>query len=256
MKLNNRLLYSVNNLIIIKLVFFVISSFLLVSCANNGVYSNPVDPYENINRKIYSFNDVVDDYIAKPVSDAYKKITPDVIETGVSNFFNNLQSINTITNDLLQGKIAQGGHDTGRFLMNTTLGMAGFFDVATTVGFAYNEEDFEQTLAFWGVPQGYYLVFPFAGPVTMRGIPGALLDTAANPVSYTGAPLMSNFIGGPIQGLSLINKRANAEGALKFIDEAALDPYVFTRESFLQWRQHLANDGKTKPAEDLLDIDK
>jgi phospholipid-binding lipoprotein MlaA len=146
----------------------------------------------------------------------------------------------------LQAKFDQSGRDTGRFLMNSTLGMAGLFDVAKTVGLEQNDEDFEQTLAVWGVPQGSYLVLPLLGPITTRGIPGAVFDTAANPSTYVGAP---------VQVISLINTRANAEGALKFIDEAALDPYVFTRESFLQWRNHLATDGKSETSTDLTDID-
>ena len=209
--------------------------------------SNKDDPYENINRKVYGFNDKVDDYVAKPVADAYKAITPDFLETGVSNFFNNLKTVNVVLNDVLQAKFEQGGRDTGRLLMNTTLGMAGLFDVAKSVGLDQNDEDFEQTLAVWGVPQGNYIVLPLLGPITTRGIPGAVVDTAANPVNYVGAP---------IQAISLINARANAEGALKFIDEAALDPYVFTRESFLQWRNHLATDGKTDSTSDLdIDVD-
>jgi phospholipid-binding lipoprotein MlaA len=208
--------------------------------------ANKSDPYENINRKVYGFNDSVDDYVAKPVSDTYKYVTPDFMQTGVSNFFNNLKNINVVINDVLQAKFEQSGRDSGRFLMNSTLGLAGLFDVAKTVGLEQNDEDFEQTLAVWGVPQGSYLVLPFLGPVTARGIPGAVFDAAANPATYVGAP---------IQVISLINTRANAEGALKFIDEAALDPYVFTRESFLQWRNHLASDGKTDTSSDLIDID-
>lgn len=208
--------------------------------------TNKADPYENFNRKVYGFNDNVDDYVAKPIADAYKYVTPDFMETGVSNFFNNLKTINVVLNDVLQAKFEQSGRDTGRFLMNSTLGMAGLFDVAKTVGLEPNDEDFEQTLAVWGVPQGSYIVLPLLGPITTRGIPGAVFDTAANPSTYIGAP---------IQVISLINARASAEGALKFIDEAALDPYVFTRESFLQWRNHLATDGKTDASSDLNDID-
>jgi len=204
------------------------------------------DPYENINRKVYAFNDKVDDYVAKPVADVYKAVTPDFVETGVSNFFNNLKGINVVLNDVLQGKFEQSGRDTGRLLMNTTLGMAGLFDVATSVGLEQNDEDFEQTLAVWGVPQGSYIVLPFLGPITTRGIPGAVFDAAANPATYL-SPVV------PIQALSMVNTRANAEGSLKFIDEAALDPYVFTRESFLQWRNHLAADGKS--SSNLNDLD-
>lgn len=208
--------------------------------------TNKTDPYENFNRKVYGFNDSVDDYVAKPISDAYQYVTPQFMQTGVSNFFNNLKTINVVLNDVLQAKFGQSGRDSGRFLMNSTLGLAGLFDVAKTVGLEQNDEDFEQTLAVWGVPQGPYLVLPFWGPVTTRGIPGAVFDAAANPTTYVGAP---------VQVISLINTRANAEGALKFIDEAALDPYVFTRESFLQWRNHLATDGKTDTSSDLSDID-
>lgn len=223
----------------------------LSGCASTGgveqqVEANPVDPYEGFNRKMYVFNDTVDDYVAKPISDAYKFITPQFVQTGVFNFFNNLKNINIVLNDVLQAKFQQSAHDTGRFAINTTVGLAGLFDVAKQFGLEQNEEDFEQTLAVWGVPQGSYLVLPFLGPTTARGIPGSIFDTAANPVTYVGAP---------VQLVSMLNSRANAEGALKFIDEAALDPYVFTRESFLQWRNSLAADGKVDVSDDLLDFE-
>jgi phospholipid-binding lipoprotein MlaA len=213
--------------------------------------NNKADPYENFNRKVFGFNNNVDTYVAKPISNTYKAVTPDFMQTGVSNFFNNLKNINVILNDVFQAKFEQSGRDTRRFLMNSTLGMAGLFDVAKTVGLEQNDEDFEQTLAVWGVPQGTYFVLPFWGPVTTRGIPGGVFDAAANPSTYVGVglPIAS------VQMLSLVNTRAGAEGALKFIDEAALDPYVFTRESFLQWRSHLATDGKTETSTDLTDID-
>jgi phospholipid-binding lipoprotein MlaA len=226
----------------------------LVGCATTGnttVEANKDDPYESFNRKSYNFNSSVDTYITKPVSDAYKYVTPEFMQTGVSNFFGNLQNINVVLNDVLQAKFEQGAHDTGRFLMNSTLGVAGLFDVAKTVGLDSNDEDFEQTLAVWGVPQGSYLVLPFLGPITTRGIPGAVFDTAANPINYLGIGLGASSL----QAISLVNKRANAEGSLKFIDEASLDPYVFTRESFLQWRNHLATDGKTDPTAASTDLD-
>ncbi len=231
------------------LPYLLMGIFALSGCASSNtggqqsVYSK-ADPYEPINRKIYNFNDKVDDYIAEPISNVYKAITPQFLQTGVFNFFNNLDNINVILNDVLQGKLHQGAEDTGRFAMNSTLGLLGVFDVAKSVGLQQNNEDFEQTLAVWGIPRGHYLVIPFLGPLTARGIPGAVFDTAANPSSYVGAP---------VQLVSLLNKRANAEGALKFIDEAALDPYVFTRESFLQWRASLANDGKSVEPADFED---
>lgn len=168
------------------------------------------------------------------------------MQTGVFNFFNNLKNVNVVINDVLQAKFAQSAKDTERFAINSTAGVGGLFDVAKHVGLEQNEEDFDQTLAVWGVPPGSYLVLPILGPSTARGIPGAAFDTAANPATY---------IGMPVQLLSMLNARASAEGALKFIDEAALDPYVFTRESFLQWRNNLATDGKSEESLDVDDIE-
>jgi phospholipid-binding lipoprotein MlaA len=205
---------------------------------------NKADPYENFNRTMFIFNDHIDNYVAEPISNAYKWITPQFVQTGVFNFFNNLKTINVVINDVLQAKFEQSVQDTGRLAMNSTFGLGGLFDVAKQVGLEQNEEDFEQTLAVWGVPQGSYLVLPFLGPSTARGIPGSIFDTAANPTTYVGLP---------VQLLSMLNTRASAEGSLKFIDEAALDPYVFTRESFLQWRNNLATDGKSQASTDFDD---
>ncbi len=205
-----------------------------------------VDPYENLNRKLFVFNDSVDDYVAAPISNAYKWITPQFMQTGVFNFFNNLKNVNVVINDVLQAKFSKGAEDTGRFAINSTLGLGGIVDVAKDVGLEQNEEDFDQTLAVWGVPQGSYLVLPILGPTTLRGIPGAIFDTAANPSSYVGLP---------VQLVSMLNTRASAEGSLKFIDEAALDPYVFTRESFLQWRNNLATDGRSEASSDVDDLE-
>nr|WP_245549378.1 MULTISPECIES: VacJ family lipoprotein [Methylomicrobium] len=227
----------------------------LTGCASTGektpptasaTPSNPVDPYENLNRKVFAFNDKVDNYVAGPIANAYKWATPQFMQTGVSNFFTNLKNINVVLNDLMQAKFQQSAEDTGRFLINTTAGVGGLLDVAQYAGLEQNDEDFEQTLAVWGVPQGSYLVIPFLGPSTARGIPGSVFDTAANPATYVGMP---------VQLVQMLNARANAEGALKFIDEAALDPYVFTRESFLQWRQNLATDGKSEIKNDLADFE-
>jgi len=221
------------------------AAIALSGCATTGVVEQPTvanktDPYENFNRKMFGFNDHVDNYVAEPISNAYKWITPQFMQTGVFNFFNNLKNVNVVINDVLQAKFSQSAEDTGRLAINSTVGLGGLFDVAKHVGLEQNEEDFDQTLAVWGVPQGSYLVLPILGPSTARGIPGAVFDTAANPASYVGMP---------VQLVSMLNARASAEGALKFIDEAALDPYVFTRESFLQWRNNLATDGKAEASD-------
>lgn len=204
---------------------------------------SPVDPYENFNRSVYGFNMGVDKYLLKPIADGYRFVTPNFLQTGVTNFFNNLKGINVVLNDLLQGKFEQSAADTGRFLTNSTIGVLGLFDVATDMGLEANIEDFGQTLAVWGVDQGPYLVLPLLGPTTLRDGGAIIVDRAANPSTYLPGT-------GIIEG---INERANAEGAINFIDEAALDPYIFTRESFLQYRKNLINDGKTDI--DSLDFD-
>lgn len=247
-----------DNSISLELLALVLSTgMLLTGCAGTDVADQEsqaeevqvveeIDPYENLNRKVFVFNDKLDTYVAKPISDAYLWVTPQFVQTGVSNFFNNLKDINVVLNDVLQGKFEQGLEDTGRFTVNSTVGLLGLFDVANEMGLEKHEEDFDQTLAVWGVPEGPYLVLPVLGPTTTRGVPGGIVDTAANPTTYVGLP---------VQLVSMLNTRANAEGALKFIDEAALDPYVFTRESFLQYRRHLVSDGETELSDDVIDIE-
>lgn len=245
-------LYSGKNRASFVQVFLVSSALMMTGCASTGQRAetsvNPVsakaiqvDPYEGFNRSMYGFNMGLDKYFFKPVSDGYKFITPDFIETGVSNFFSNLKGINVVLNDVLQGKFQQGAADAGRFLTNTTIGVGGLFDVASELGLQHNVEDFGQTLAVWGVGQGPYLVLPVMGPTTIRDGSALIVDKAANPGTYV--PFT-----GVIEGIS---DRAKAEGALKFIDEAALDPYVFTRESFLQHRRYLINDGRADGSNDM-----
>ncbi len=216
------------------------------STASSAPVVSPVDPYEGFNRPMYNFNMGVDKYLMKPVADGYKFVTPDFMETGVTNFFSNLKGLNVVLNDMLQGKLGQSVSDLGRFTTNSTIGVLGLFDVATDLGMPQNVEDFGQTLAVWGVDEGPYLVLPFLGPTTLRDGGGGIVDRAANPSTYflPGA--------GVLEGIS---ERANAEGALNFIDEAALDPYVFTRESFLQYRKNLATDGKVDADSMDLDVD-
>lgn len=233
-------------------VCLLTSALLMPGCASTekhhelSVYeAGHADPYEGFNRSMYGFNMTLDKYFFKPVSDGYKFITPDFMETGVNNFFTNLKGINVVLNDVLQGKFQQSASDAGRFLTNTTVGVGGLIDVASEVGLKNNVEDFGQTLAVWGVGQGAYLVLPVFGPTTIRDGGAGILDRAANPGTYVPGT-------GILEG---INDRANAEGALNFINEAALDPYVFTRESFLQYRRNLVNDGKNDSASYDLDID-
>jgi phospholipid-binding lipoprotein MlaA len=229
---------------------FICSLLLNAGCASNTANKiNAIDPYESFNRPVHKFNSKVDTYIAKPISDAYKWVTPEFMQVGVNNFFNNLQDVTVILNDVLQAKFKQSAQDAGRLTLNSTLGLGGLFDVASHAGLDKHNEDFGQTLAVWGLPQGSYIVLPFLGPTTFRELPGYVVDTATNPGSYlTGFAL-------PLAGASMLNSRANAEGSLQFINEAALDPYVFMRESFLQWRNYQASDGKIKADKALDDLE-
>lgn len=228
------------------------SCALLGACASttDGDKAVVADPYESFNRPVHKFNSKVDTYIAKPIADGYKQITPDFLQKGVNNFFNNLQEVNVILNDFLQAKFKQGAQDVGRLTLNTTLGLGGLIDVASQAGLDKHSEDFGQTLAVWGVPQGNYLVLPFVGPSTLRELPGYVVDAAANPGTYFGGAVAL-----PLASVNALNTRANAEGSLQFINEAALDPYVFMRESYLQWRNYQAADGQVKTDKALDDFE-
>ena len=210
---------------------------IISSCSTTGGSKN--DPLEPMNRAIFSFNEVVDENVFKPIAKGYKYVTPDPVETGVSNFFSNLGEVSTIANDVFQFKFKQAGYDFARFTINTTVGILGIFDVASTVGFKKNEEDFGQTLGYWGIPQGPYLVLPFFGPSSFRDAPGLMADREMSPVE--------NLHHEERQSLTVLNAvdtRARLLRATKILDAAAKDKYLFIRESYLQKREMLVNDGQ------------
>ena len=217
-------------------------ALLVTGCASTGPDGATYDPIEKPNRGIYTFNDVIDRLIIKPLADGYVKITPEPIQSSVSNFFDNAAYPGTILNDFFQGKGAQGVSDTGRFLVNSTLGLAGLFDVATGMGLKEHDEDFGQTLGVWGATQGAYLVLPILGPNTVRDVPDLAVSTAANGLFWAGffvAPAVSI----PVGVLSVIDERARADNAIRFVNEMALDPYLFTRDAWSQRRTYLIYDG-------------
>ncbi len=216
----------------------MLSALIIVSsCSTTGGSKN--DPLEPMNRAIFGFNEVVDENVFKPIAKGYKYVTPDPIETGVSNFFSNLGEVNTIANDIFQFKFKQAGFDFARFTINTTIGVLGIFDVASTVGLKKNEEDFGQTLGYWGLPQGPYLVLPFFGPSSFRDAPALMADKEMSPVESLHHEEK--------QGLTVLNAvdtRARLLRATKILDAAAKDKYLFIRESYLQKREMLVNDGE------------
>jgi len=207
-----------------------------------------VDPIEPANRIFYGINEVLDEMLVMPFAQVYSDITPDPMRESVSNFFSNLGYLNVILNSFLQGKTDQGWSDTSRFLINSTLGIGGLFDVATGMGFPRHEEDLGQTLAVWGSDQGAYLYLPIAGPQTVRDTPDIASSTLTNPLFYVTSTVLY-----PVAALGIIDKRAQLLEATRLRDEASIDPYIFTREAYLQRRNYLIHDGNP-PLEGYDDI--
>ena len=212
---------------------------LLAGCASvPSGKPDPRDPWEGFNRSVFKFNDTLDRAFAKPVAKGYVKITPRVIRTGVSNFFSNLDTVPTIVNDALQGKFRQVGHDSARFLLNSTLGLGGLFDPASAAGLEYNEEDLGQTLGTWGVKSGPYLMLPVLGPSSVRDAFARAADTYIEPVYYLGDE-STRYI---IRGVDLLDGRAS----LLELDaqlERSYDKYAFIRNAWIQRREYQVKDG-------------
>ena len=206
------------------------------------------DPLEPANRAFYGLNEGLDRGLVKPIAEAYDKVTPRVARTAVTNFFDNLLYLNVILNSFLQGKSDQGVSDTVRFIVNSTLGIGGLFDVATGMGLPMHNEDFGQTLATWGVNSGPYVYLPIKGPNSGRDLPDMLTSALLNPLTYISGGILL-----PIQALRIISLRANLLDETRIRDEAAVDPYSFTREAYLQRREYLIYDG-APPTEGYEDI--
>ena len=207
-----------------------------------------VDPWEATNRRIDAFNTKVDDATLKPIAKGYDKVVPDFLQQGVSNFSSNLRGPLRIVNNFLQGDGGEGFSETGRFLVNSTLGVGGLFDVATRMGFEKFPEDFGQTLAVWGVPSGPYVIVPFFGPQTLR-------DALALPVDFLADPLLyyeHDRIRYSIFALRSIDLRARFLSVEKFVKDS-YDPYIAVRESYLQNREFEIHDGDPPVDEDFYD---
>lgn len=205
--------------------------------AENGNNSADQDPWEGFNRSVFTFNDTLDQYFLRPVAKGYQFITPESVETGIGNVFSNLFEIRNVLNDALQWKWTQAANDSGRFLVNSTVGIVGIFDVAQHIGLPRHDgEDFGQTLAVWGVESGPYLVIPLFGPSTLRDGLAKPLDTLVDPVSYIDYVPTRNSS----YGVRIVDDRA---GLLKTEDLMSGDRYTFIRDAFLQRRDFVINDG-------------
>lgn len=234
---------------ITRILLLVFLALAIQGCATVKGPGDPQDPFESYNRTMFKFNDKVDQYVIKPVAKGYDYITPTPVQKGVSNFFSNLDDITVMFNDLLQFKVKQFFSDTGRFLVNSTIGLLGFVDVATEIGLEKHNEDFGQTLGYWGVPDGPYFVLPFLGPSTIRDTGGLTVDTTyfdpINKELERGFPPNSREPGidWSLRSLQIINARTQLFKAENIVDEAALDRYIFIREAYLQRRKNLIYDG-------------
>ena len=215
------------------------SALLLAMLTGCATGSNPADPYEPFNRKVANFNDTLDDAIVKPVAQGYQTVTPDLVQTGVRNFFNNLADVWSTVNNGLQGK----GHDTAESLMrvvvNTTAGVGGVVDVASKINLHRHPKDFGHTLGVWGVGPGPYLVLPVLGPSSVRDTAGLGLDWTADPLTKVkNIPARNEAV-----VLRLVDKRTSLLGASNLLEEASLDKYSFTRDAYLQLRRSQVYDG-------------
>jgi phospholipid-binding lipoprotein MlaA len=209
---------------------------------------SPQDPWESWNRGVYRVNDKLDRAIAKPVARTYVRIVPQPIRTGVTNFFENLDTPTVMINDALQGKFLAAGNDLGRFLFNSTVGLAGLLDPATSAGMAKNNEDFGQTLGHWGVHPGPFVELPILGPSDLRDAPSKVVDSYTNPRQYVHNSYVKYGLWLP----SLVDTRAR----LLPLDETlknVYDPYAFVRDAYLQRRAYLVSDGKVSEEEPLVD---
>ena len=205
-----------------------------------GAATDNPDPFERYNRSMYNFNQNVDKAILKPAATAYADILPPFFQTMVGNFFGNIGDVWTAANNFLQGKPREATSDALRVIFNSTFGLAGLLDICTPAGLPKHEEDFGQTLAVWGVKSGPYVVLPVFGSSTLRDSLAKPVDLAADPVAQLNHVPTRNVA----RVVRLVDDRAALLGTSGILDGAALDPYEFTRDAYLQRRQSRVKDGE------------
>ena len=218
-------------------------SMVLTGCAAHG---EALDPLEPMNRAIHSFNEEVDQAVLIPIAKGYKKVTPDIAETGIRNFFSNLDDVTVVANDILQLKLEQTSRDFLRLVFNSTIGIFGLLDVASEMGLKKHNEDFGQTMGRWGAGSGPYLVLPFIGPSNLRDTAGFVVDSRHTDLVRTHDDVATR---NPVMVLRLVALRADLLEAKRAVDAAALDNYEFSRDFYLERRKSLVFDGNP-PLED------
>ena len=220
--------------------------FLSSGCATiEPEFRDPRDPFESYNRAMHRFNTELDDAVLKPIAKGYRAITPDPVDRGITNFFNNLEDVGSAINNLLQFKFNRALTDTGRVLVNSTMGLLGFFDIASNMNLPKYGEDFGQTLGSWGIDTGPYIVLPLLGPSSGRGIVGIVGDSFTNPVNY----IDDDTVRWALRVVNVVDTRADLLDASRVMEQAALDPYAFLRDAYLQKRRSEVYDGNPPPEE-------
>jgi phospholipid-binding lipoprotein MlaA len=220
----------------------VVLCVLLSACATPmAERSDPRDPYENLNRKVFVVNQVFDQVLLKPVARGYSNYAPNFVQTTIGNFFGNLADVWTAVNNFLQGKPREGIQDTGRVAVNTVFGVAGLADVATKLGFPKHQEDFGQTLGVWGVKPGPFVMLPLFGPSTMRDAVAKPLDLYADPLNLSTRADVEYSL----RAMRLVDDRARLLPTTDMIEKVALDPYQFVRDAHFQQREARVNDANT-----------
>jgi phospholipid-binding lipoprotein MlaA len=212
-------------------------------------YRDSRDPWQSYNRAVFKFNTDFDNAFLKPTAKAYQWITPEPLDEGITNFFNNIADATSAVNNALQFKLSRAGSDVGRVFVNTTVGFVGFFDVASNLGLPSYKEDFGQTLGYWGFGAGPYFVMPILGPSSVRDTFGFAGDIALDPFFS----LNKNEVYWGFVTLRVVDRRADLLAAGDLLDEAAIDPYAFVRDAYLQRRRTLVHDGNP-PSDDEDDV--
>ena len=229
--------------------FLIFVLILLSGCSyQNELINDPIDPLENSNRSIYTFNENLDEALLEPAADGYDYITPNFLQKGFNNFFDNINYPVTIINQVLQGNIEESLQDTLRFTINSSIGILGLFDPASRMGLTEHDEDFGQTLAVWGVKEGPYLMLPFFGPKTLRSLTGDLADVLFNPllnIDDTNLKIKTNLI-------SILQDRSDLSTLEEELDNS-FDPYQYIKDSYIQNRKYKIYNGNI--TEDDLEID-
>jgi phospholipid-binding lipoprotein MlaA len=229
---------------------------LILSSALSACSTTPTqdknDPWESWNRDVHGFNKDVDDAILKPVAKGYQEITPTPVDKSITNVFSNINDIGVTINDFLQFKFLQGGMDASRFLINTTAGVVGIFDVASMIDLPKHDEDFGQTLGFWGVPSGDYMVLPFLGASTPRDTVGLVADALFNPLTYVSffGGFAANAATAAATAVDVTDIRSDVMSSEKILNEASVDRYDFVKNAYKQRREYLIHDGNPPEVND------